>query len=106
MSNQAVPEGMPSLPFGMKWEFPGDGNAYATIHLDLGTKIMLSVNFDPGAQVRKEDMLWYGHMSISMLDRKKGFGIRTPNKITQQEAALAAAYLLAPFVQLSKMGHD
>jgi len=98
-----IPEGMPELPFGMEWENGNDGNAYATIHLDLGTKIMLSASFDPGAQVRKEDMLWYGHMSISMLHHKKGFGIRTTNKTTQQDAAKAAVDLLAPFVQLSKM---
>ncbi len=98
-----IPEGMPQLPFGMKWE-EKDGAYVATLSLAEKSRLWVVVQ-----ETWVVDGDWKCSVGFSLFydeNEASWDSSAYPAYPTPQDAAKAAVDLLAPFVQLSKMGHD
>lgn len=109
MSNQSVPRGMPELPFGMKWEVfkTRDDMFQAEVILALETRLHIHV-FRYSSTINKGAYPWGCKVSMKMESVRGSYGMHIdgPVRDTPQDAAKAAIDLLAPFVQLSKIGSN
>lgn len=98
----AVPEGMPSLPFGMEWK-EKDGAHVATISLENNSRLWVVVQ-----ETWVADGEWKFSVGFSLFydeNEASWDSPAYPAYPTPQKAAKAAVDLLAPFIQLSKMHH-